>query len=354
MATIVSRPGKHKTSYRAVIRVKGGKPVSASFATKTAAKKWAEITEREIREGRYFKTAESRKHTVTELVDRYCRDVLPQKSPKMRAQQEQQLHWFKREIGHLILAQVTPQRLTECRDKLASEDTHLKRRRSGAACNRYLAAISHAFTIASNEWGWLDDNPLRKVKRKSEPRGRVRYLSEQEREVLLQTCKESANPYLYLIVVLAICTGMRRGEILSLKWDQVDFHRARLVLLETKNKERRGVPLSAFPLELLREQSAKRKPAEQQVFPGRFEDQPRNFRKAWYQAVEKAGLSDFRFHDLRHTAASYLAMGGASLAEIAEVLGHKTFSMVRRYSHLSDSHTAKVVANMNERIFRSK
>ena len=216
---------------------------------------------------------------------------------------------------------------------------------------RYLAALSHAYSTAVNEWGWLESNPVKKVKRPTEPRGRVRYLNEVEREKLLKACQESSNPFLYTIVVLAISTGMRHGEILGLTWDDVDLTRRRIILNKTKNDERRAVPIVGAAFDLLKSLSKVRRLDSRLLFPGGNPAKPIEIRVPWLAALEKAGIRDFRFHDLRHTAASYLAMNGATLAEIAEILGHKTFQMVKRYAHLSESHTASVVEKMNAKIF---
>ena len=154
-------------------------------------------------------------------------------------------------------------------------------------------------------------------------------------------------------VVLALATGARRGEILGLRWKDVDFKRNRIVLEHTKNHERRALPLSRHALAVL--DTLKRSPVRRidtdLVFPKDGSDKPADLRYHWRRALEQAGITDFRFHDLRHSAASYLAMDGASLAEIAEVLGHKTLAMVKRYSHLSEQHTRGVVERMNLRIF---
>jgi integrase len=120
---------------------------------------------------------------------------------------------------------------------------------------------------------------------------------------------------------------------------------------QTKNGERRRVPLVGHALTLLSSHRSGQKEWER-VFPRQDEpDKPMSIREAWAYAVKRAGITDFRFHDLRHSAASYLAMNGASLMEIAEILGHKTLSMVKRYAHLSEAHTAGVVARMNQAIF---
>ena len=149
---------------------------------------------------------------------------------------------------------------------------------------------------------------------------------------------------------------MRHGEIMGLNWSDVDLNRERAVLHETKNGERRSVAVTGHVLELLKELSRVRRIDSNLLFPSR-ESRPQKPQKAidlrtpWEAALRKADVPDFRFHDLRHSAASYLAMNGASLAEIAEVLGHKTLQMVKRYAHLSEGHTASVVESMNRKIF---
>jgi integrase len=123
-------------------------------------------------------------------------------------------------------------------------------------------------------------------------------------------------------------------------------------LHETKNGERRRVPLAGHALDLLREHAKIRRLDTDLLFPGNSNaHKPIDLRKPFENALKAAEITDFRWHDLRHCTASYLAMNGASLAEIAEVLGHKTLQMVKRYSHLSDGHVSNVVARMNEKIF---
>jgi len=100
--------------------------------------------------------------------------------------------------------------------------------RATSTVNSYLGALSHAFSVAVREWGWLDDSPMRKVTRPRVSRGRVRFLSDQERHQLLEACQASRNPYLHTVVVLALATGARRGELLSLRWPDVDLERGTL------------------------------------------------------------------------------------------------------------------------------
>ena len=137
-----------------------------------------------------------------------------------------------------------------------------------------------------------------------------------------------------------------------MRWSDVDWQRRVLTLHDTKNKDRRLLPLAHYALHLMEEHNKVRNIASDWVFPYLSHPiKPWDCRSAWEAALKKADIQDFRFHDLRHSCASYLAMSGASLAEIAEVLGHKTLQMVKRYAHLSEAHTAKVVQSMNERIF---
>lgn len=336
--------------YHVQIRIKGTPPQYASFKRKTDADRWIQQTEAAIREGRHFKTTEAKKHTLGALIDRYISDILPTKK-KCEERQGSQLIWWKKQLGSRLLSDVTPAMIAEQRDILLKGITKRGRQRSPATAVRYMAVLSHAYTIAIKEWGWIETSPLSKVTKPKEPRGRVRFLDSEERQRLLLSCKESQNPYLYLIVVLALSTGMRQAEILNIKWPDVDFEKKRVILHETKNGEIRAVTIAGLALELMHDLDKIRRLDTHYLFPSKFPNQPIDIRTAWENAVKKAKIENFKFHDLRHSCASYLAMNGASLAEIAEVLGHKTLSMVKRYAHLSDTHTAGVICRMNEKIF---
>lgn len=224
--------------------------------------------------------------------------------------------------------------------------------RSSSTVVRYLAALSHAFSIAVKEWGWLDDNPMRKVSKPKEPRGRVRFLDNEERGRLLHACKNSSNAYLYLIVVLALSTGMRFSEIMNLAWKDVDFDGKRIILHDTKNGERRPVSLVGYALDLLLEHSKKRRIDSFLLFPGKRDwSRPAGIRSAWEAAIAESNIEDFRFHDLRHSFASEMAMGNATDAELRALLGHKSSSMTMRYAHLAEIHTSRIVGQMTDKIF---
>ncbi len=348
MATIVPIQGKDGIRYRVQVRLKGSRTESANFKRKTDAKKWAAKLETAIREGRYFPSTAASKHTVAELIDRYLKEVNPRR-PRSMESREQHLRWWRERLGRLRIRDVTPAAIVEQRAALLRGITRRGIQRGPGTVNRYLGSLSHAYTIAVREWEWCDQNPCRRVARAQEPRGRVRFLSHAERDRLLAACRESTNPLLHPLVLLAVSTGARRGELLGLRWKAVDFEHRVIRLEHTKNGDRRALPIVGPALEALLDLAQVRRIDSDLVFPSRRGAEPAGIQKAWNRAVEQAELEDFRFHDLRHTAASYLAMSGATPAEIAEVLGHRTLAMVRRYAHLSAEHVAGVVARMNER-----
>jgi integrase len=290
---------------------------------------------------------------MAELIDRYLEDVMPEKRDA-RNQGRQLLVW-RDKIGDKMIVEVNSALVNQMRDELKKDGTQGDGTRSAATVNRFLAILSHVFTIAINDWQWATENPVKRVSRLKEPKGRVRFLSDEERDALLTACNE-IDPTLHLIVVLALSTGARRGEIMNLRWPDVDLPRGLAILQETKNGERRSLPLVGYSLELLKAYREKgvRHLGSDLVFPdARDPSKPFNFRALWYRAIKQAEIANFRFHDLRHTAASYLAMGGATLAEISHVLGHKSLSMVARYAHIADNHASGVVEKMNAKMFGS-
>lgn len=352
MATIEARTQRDgKTSFRAKIRMKGARAVSASFPRLTDARKWAKNAEVDIEKGRYFKDAVAKQHTLAEAIDRYTREVAPRK-PRTAPYQARQLAWWSKELGHLSLADLSASAISTARARLMATAGANERKRGPATANRYLAALSHVLTIAGREWEWLEDNAARRLGKLREAPGRERFLSEEECGRLLAACRQSPNADLYPVVLLAVSTGMRRSEILHLRYQWIDLANEMVYLYETKNGERRGVPLRGAALATLREriEGVDNPEPDRLIFAGKTGRTPFDLRKPWYAAIADAGLKGFRFHDLRHTAALFLAKGGVSLAEIGAVLGHKSVAMTKRYSHFARSHLGEVVAEMNRRV----
>lgn len=353
-----------EVSYRAQVRVKGHAPQGKTFPNKKEAQQWANSIEAAIRENRYFPHAKAARTLFADLVVRYRNGVLKDMRPSSRVCREQHLVWWLERFASKTVGEITPDLIAEARDELAAgsfargkerEDKDTgeviqpkEYKRSGATVNRYIATLSHLFTIAVKEWRLSDRNPVRDISKKKEARGRVRFLSDEERDALLAACKESEWPQLHALVLLAISTGARRGELIHLKWADIDLKKNRATVHETKNGEPRTLPLVGKALEAIRELKLQDSARSEYVFPqpSGFPGPYESFDAHWYAAMKAAGITNMRFHDLRHTTASYLAQQGASLIEIADTLGHKTLSMVKRYSHLAQSHKVSVIERM--------
>jgi integrase len=159
----------------------------------------------------------------------------------------------------------------------------------------------------------------------------VRYLTEDERAALLTACKASDSPDLYAFVLFALTTGARKGVIAALQWQVVDLKRRWATFPRTKNGEARGVPLTTTVCTLL----AGRARTDARVFPV-------DITKALHTAITRAGIENFRFHDLRHSCGSAMVQAGANLAEVATLLGHKGLAMTLRYSHVGNAGTSRL------------
>ncbi len=344
MATIEKRTTEDGTSYRVKVRLQGFAPETATFERLTDAKAWASKTESDMKAGRHF--GASKRHTFGELADEYA----PQ------AKDAPRLDYWRGIFGPERLDAITPARIAKERDKLLTEgytrkDEGEKMMRSGATVNRYLASLSSCLAHGVKELQWLERNPMERVTKPAESKSRVRFLSDDERAALLTACRP--HPELYLAVVLSLTTGARQAEIMGLHFGQIDFARQVISLEETKNGDRRALPLVGEAFTLLQERAKVRSLTDGRVFPpsGRAKKaESLDLRQPWEKALKEAGIEDFHWHDLRHTAASYLAMSGVSLVEIAKVLGHRTLAMVARYSHLSDGHIVSTGQKLADRL----
>jgi integrase len=336
-----------RTSYRVQIRRRGFPPISRTFERKSDADRWAREIEADMSRRRYFPQHEAEQHTLANLVDRQLEAVKIDR-PHDFERQRVILGWWKEKLGDYTLATLTPELITRHRDQLQAKENLMP-----STVNRYLSGLSKAFSNAVKEWHWLPAgaNPMLGVSKKKEPRGIVRHLDDDERQALLDACRKSEYEPLYLMVLFALTTGVRRGELLGLRWQDIDLERRVAVLQNTKNGDRRAVPIVPEVARLLREHGKVRNIGNDQLFVGDGPTDVWLFDKAWYAALKAAKVKDFRFHDLRHTAASYLAMSGATTAEIAAVLGHRTLAMVKRYAHLSDQHVGTVVERMTRKYF---
>lgn len=356
MATFRKRKdSKGNQRWQALIRLKGHLPITETFNRKEDATRWAKQKETEIKNGEHFGN-EATKHTLSDAIDRYLKEFTQQRD---RRERERHLKWWSEQLGHLTLSQVTPAAISECKSTLvtgsyarSSQDGAKRFKRSPASVNRYLSSLSHLLSVADKEWQWISKNPMPRVAKLKEPRGRVRFLSDEERAALLKECRESRNRHLYPAVMLALVTGARRNELLTLRWADIDAKRRVAIVHETKNGERRVLPLATPAWAALEDHGKVRILGAELVFPSHDGKKPANIEEAWRAALKRANLKDFKFHDLRHSCASYLAMNGATPGEIAEILGHRTLQMVKRYAHLSEKHVSSVVERMAGNVFK--
>lgn len=340
--------GVKGTSYRVQIRIKNGEHLSKNFSSFEEAKSWKRITIAAVKSGAPHETSQMRRVTIGELIDRYIESEL-QRSRNHKTMLGH-LKWFKQEIGHITLNHFREEVVAKCRDKLANSSDKYGRPRSASTVNRYLCTLGSVVSIAIREWRLLSSSPLKSVRKLAEPRGRTRFLTKEDRERLLLACKESQCPHLYPITLLALLTGMRRGEILGLKWKDIDLNQRRLTLHRTKNGDRRVLPLIGPLLEMLMSLKKLRKEDKNEdvyLFPGRSGKEPINFRKSWNIALDKARIIDFHFHDTRHDFISVMAELGYPLHVISMIVGHRSHSITAtRYSHLNLDHAQEALGRI--------
>jgi integrase len=318
---------------------------------KTATPGAASITER-LR----ALSARPQSMTVRELIDRYMAQYAGQDTSR-----GQRLSAWLAMVGEFTLEQVDSDLMHAGRAELATAPPlvfmgldHAGNKifkakagakvKSTATLNRYMVAIAAVFTWAIEQRlapkGWV--HPCRGIKRLGEADGRVRFLDVDERARLFAACRASKYPRLYALVLMAMLTGARRGELLALRWRDLDLAKGVASLGKTKNGDRRTLVLLPQVIEALR---AFLGDPDRYVFGSvrsRFQA-PAVTDSAWRDAVERAQVRNFRFHDLRHCCASYMAQAGQPLNVIAEVLGHRKLDMTRRYSHLTTQTKAEAM-----------
>jgi len=282
--------------------------------------------------------------TFGQAVERY----LAAKSRKRSASEDRRI------LGHLKdyfgkdtpLAEITASRISEYKGrrlatvrKIGEGETVFERPLAGATVNRALALLRHLLRLAHDEWEVLDALP--RIRMEREPEGRLRWLTPEEATRLLDACRQSRNADLTDLVEFALFTGMRRSEVLGLSWERVDRARGVVLLDVTKSGRRREVPLNSRADAVLARRGSKSTGA---VFGAQHWD---HFRSAWENAVERARLANFHFHDLRHTFASWAVQRGASLQEVKDLLGHHSLAMTLRYGHLAPEHLRTAVARLD-------
>ncbi len=211
--------------------------------------------------------------------------------------------------------------------------------------NRELNTIKNLFRKAV-EWGYLKESAAKTATWMKTSKGTFRFLSREEADLILQAARQSGTQHLYPILAVALHTGMRRGEILRLRWEDVDFKKQRILVASredghTKNYESRSVPMSKFVMDALRKHP--RRLDSPYVFCGSDGKPFHDVNTSFGKALRRAGIPHVRFHDLRHTFASWLVMKGVDMRTVQELLGHKDIRMTMRYSHLAPDHMRRAI-----------
>ena len=316
MATITKRQNK----WQVRIRLSNTPTITKTFSRKSNAKKWAREIENKIECGNLGAVVKPTDETLGEVLEKYLHQITPQK--KSSEVETIRIKWLMREpVASVQFCRLTPQHIAKFRDERL-------RSVSGTTVLKDLSLLSHAITTAMREWGFpLAVNPVKQITKPKPNAPRDRRLEEGEEQRLLAACSEARNPYFKALVVVAIETAMRRGEMLGLQRQHINFEAQTAFLPDTKNGFSRTIPLSNrailefmnIPLHI-----------SGRVFPISVTA----LRSQWGRMITKTGLDDLHLHDLRHEATTRLFEKGFNIMEVSTITGHRDLQMLKRYTHI--------------------
>ncbi|OCJ38314.1 site-specific integrase [Agrobacterium tumefaciens] len=321
MATIRKLRGR----WQAQVRRRGTKPRCKSFDTKLEAKKWARDLEAQVdRFGAAPDTKILESTTLGQLLKRYQREVSP--TQRGSVQEIQRIDVLRRhDLAYRTMIDLSQQDIASFRDERLQSV-------APSTAVRELAILSHVLEVAIRDWGPpLAKNVVKLVRRPVIRNERSRRLTGDEEQQLLNACDAGKIPFLSTLLVVAVETGMRRGELLGLKWSDFSHNRRVLSLALTKNGSGRDVPLSQRAFDTLKAWKEHPDVVQSTIFPMR----PGTLEQAWRRLLVRAGIKGLRFHDLRHEGVSRLFERGLNMIEVSSVSGHKELRMLRRYTHLA-------------------
>ena len=317
---------KRKNRWDVQIRKSGYPTICKTFSHKTDAQKWAVETERQIEVGEYVPADLAHLDTLGALLVQYA-NVISIKKRGHEAEISRLTKMRRHKVAAVPLGKLTAFHIAQYRDDRLQ---HV----STTTVKKELQLISHALDIGRREWGLNVKNVAADVSKPVEPKGRDRRLELGEEQSLFNAANYSQNIWLAPLVEVAIETAMRRGELLSIEWSDVDLDRRTIHLENTKNGSPRTVPLSRRALEILntipRDMSGR-------VFPINAVA----LRGFWRRACKRANIENLHFHDLRHEATSRFFEKGLNVMEVAAITGHKDLRMLQRYTHLRAEDLAK-------------
>jgi len=319
--------------WRAQVVRRGYPPQYRTFDSRSEAEAWARVLESEMDRGIFVSRAESERTTLAEALKRYEREISAAKAHP--AQDNQRIrHWLRQPLAHHFLANLRGADFARYRDD------RLAVGRAANTVRLELALVSHLFEIARKEWGMEGlMNPLKNIRKPSGSHERDRRLREGEYDKLADALSKSDNPWARPAFDLAIETSLRQGMLLALRWEWIDLSRQVIwIPAEFRRHGNKGVP-PALPLSLKAVAVLRALPrsTDGRVFP----TTQNAIVCVWKKTLKRLGIDGLRWHDLRHEAASRLFEKGLNPIEVSSITGHKTLSMLRRYTHLQPESLAR-------------
>jgi|SRR3972149_806309 len=279
----------------------------------------------QLAEGQWLDKLEGADKTFKELAEKYINEYAKINKRSWQKDQERLNNHLIPFFGEMIVTEISPKVISAYKGHRYKKDI------APATINRELTIMKHMYTMAVKEWEWCRDNPVKRVRMEKEGPSRDRWLTYEEEKRLLDACPA----WLKEIVTFALNTGMRQGEILGLRWKDVNLISGIVILDMTKNGDRRSIPLNRIAWDMLKQKSRVRYLASDYVFTndaGKRMDGG-NLRTDYMKALKKAKIEAFTFHDLRHTFATRLVHRGIDLYKVQKLLGHRDNKTTQRYAH---------------------
>lgn len=321
--------GKKGTTYYIVYSVNGRRKTETIGKDKKLAEKVLHKRLTEIAENKYLDVRKEEKIKFEDFADQYLELHCKPNNKTWETSDQIKIGNLKKYFSGKYLFEI----MSIDVEKYKSERI---KKLAPATVNRDLACLKSMFNRAI-EWKKTNSNPVQQVKLFKENNQRLRFLEKGQIIKLLNNCSKHLKP----IVTVALHTGMRKGEILNLKWRDVDFRRDTIQLLNTKNGEKRDIPMNKEVKSTLI--GVRKHPDSPYIFCNKQGEPYGDIKKSFFTVLEKSNILSFHFHDLRHTFASHLVMSGIDLNTVRELLGHKSIQMTLRYSHLSPDHKKRAV-----------
>lgn len=329
MATFRKRNGK----WQVQVRRQGHDPISKSFINRKDAEAWARQVERGLDQGEIVgPKREADERTLRQLLEHYRTTITPKKKSAY-TENYRVLKLQRNSISEELAQALTSERVASYRDERLREV-------SGETVRCELILLRQVFELSRKEWGLpITRNPVDDVKKPSPSKARTRRVTFSDLRAIAKAIGTFENPLFRQVIMFALATGMRRGEILRAEWGHIDWKQSVLLIPIAKNGHTRTIPLTTRALRILQKLQADQQPSKP-IFP----ISANAVRLSWQRLKKRANLIDLRFHDTRHEAVSRFFEAGLSMPEVALISGHRDPKMLMRYTHLD---AAKVAAKLN-------